>query len=427
MKVLGFNITRNAAPVPANKQARQASLSRQQLNRIRQDAATRRAAIEEAERDFNPFRVKLQQMYLNTSENGHITGCIERRKDLTLLRKWEFIRPDGRPDEATTSIFCNVIKEQAHNKKWFSELIGHTLDAIYYGYSLIHLGDIVRGDFPNLSSVRRWRVSPDRLIISHYPYNYTGDNFADDPLRPWYVWVPTPSDHGVSTCGYGLFYKLSMYEIFARNLLGFNGDFVELFAAPFRVGTTQKTEGPERDAFEASVRDMANAGYLIKDSLDDTIEFMESSLGGTGYQGYDNFEARLQKAMSTMILGHPDAINSVPGQLGNNNEESPAQLALRDKQSKDGTFVMQVVNNELIPKLRILGFRIPEGVVAVMKNDNEDVDNADNVADLAVKMKQGGLQMDPKYFQTRTTIPVIQQVPTPPAPVTAKLKNLYGK
>jgi len=433
MKLLGFNITRatNSAQVAkGRKAAAQAYMSRQQMQRIRQDAATRRLAIDEAERDLFPFRYRMQQMYLNTIENGHIHGCIERRKDLTLLRRWEFINRDGTPNQAVTDMFCDMVRGQAHNRKWFTDFINHTLDATYYGYSLVWLGDIENGQFPNIQSVMRWHVSPDRRLIMTYPYNLSGQSFDAEEYRNWYVFIDTPSDNGISPCGYGMLLKLSIYEIFARNLLGFNGDFVELFAQPFRVGKTDKTEEAERAEFEGILRDMGSSAYALLDAnAGESIEFIDSGQSGTGFQSYDNFEARLQKTMSTIILGHPDAINSVPGKLGNDSTESPAQMALRDKQTKDGVFVQQAVNQQLIPRMRALGFNIPDGVVAVMKNDNEEVDNAENITDLAVKMKTAGLQMDAKYFTTRTGIPVQAAAPAPAQftpSVAAKLKNLYG-
>lgn len=432
MKIFGINLAPKSKAV---KNAPKYHAMPQQVLRIRQDAQTRREAIEEAERVYFPYRYKMQRMYLNTAENGHITGLVERRKDLTLLRKWEFINAvTGEIDQATTDIFCYTVNDQTKQKKWFSEFVSAALDALFYGYTLVYLNDLVNGEFPKMKVVPRWYVSPDRKELMSYPNMPTGMKFEEEEeFRDWYVYIDTPNEQGVSPCGMGLYLKLSIYEIFARNLLGFNGDFVELFAQPFRVGTTSKTEGPERDAFEAAIRDMGSAGYMIKDSMDDAVEFLESSLGGTGYQGYDNFEARLEKAMSKIVLGHPDAMASVPGKLGNDSADSPAQQALRDKQTKDGEFITQVVNHLLFPRLRALGFSIPDGVVAQLKNDNEEVDNANNVSDLAVKMMQAGLQMDAAYFTEKTGIPVADKAaPTPqtakviPASISNKLKNFYG-
>jgi phage gp29-like protein len=258
-----------------------------------------------------------------------------------------------------------------------------------------------------------------------------GINFVEDETyKDWLIYVSTPNDTGISPCGYGLFYELSPYEIFLRNLLGFNGDFIELFAQPFRVGKTNKTDESERAAFENSVRDVGSSGYAILDEFGESIEFLESSLGSTGYQGYDNFEKRLEDKVSQLILGHADAMKSIPGKLGNSGEESPAQQALEDKATKDAVFILPLVNTELFSRMRALGFNIPEGTVACMQNDNEEVENAHNVADLAIKIKQGGLQMDATYFTEKTGIPLTEiQAPQPTGVaknITNKLREIYG-
>ena len=51
---------------------------------------TRKDAIREAEQYFNPRRVRLQDMYLNTMKTGSLKHVLTKRKDLTLLRKWDF-------------------------------------------------------------------------------------------------------------------------------------------------------------------------------------------------------------------------------------------------------------------------------------------------------------------------------------------------
>lgn len=425
MKIFGLNIS---SPKDKVKKSEKAYMVRQQLERIRQDASTRREAIREAEQDFLPYRVKLQRLYLNTKENGHIKACIDRRKDLSLLRNWEFVNPNGTINEQVMSIFTENIGGKTNSKYWFTQLCSFILDAQYYGYSLVHLGDIINNEFPKLKIVRRWHVSPDRKEVSAYQYMPVGSKFDEEPLRNWYIYAPTLNDDGVSKCGYGLFYILSIYEIFLRNLMGFNGDFIELFAQPFRVGKTSKTDEAERAEFANVLQNMGTSGWAMLDDIGDEIKFLESQLGGTGWQGYDNFEQRLEAGVSKLILGHADAIKSIPGKLGNDGKDSPAEQAMRDKQSNDGNYLQQIINTELIPKLRGLGFNIPFGVVGRLKNDNEQIDIANNITDLAVKIKQAGLQMEGQYFTKQTGIPLEQvqlEKPVLPKSIVNKLQNLY--
>jgi len=397
-----------------------------QLQRIRQDVQTWREGVIEAENAWYPHRVKMQRLYIDTINNGHVSAAWERRKDLTMLRKWDFVDEKGKPVPEISDIFLDLVNGQSQNKTWFNKFLSYALDAQAFGYSLIALGDIEENAFPKLNIIKRWNVSPDRLNVTNFTYSISGAPFMDEPYADWHIYIPTVNEIGTSPSGYGFLYKVGIYEIFLRNLLGFNGDFVELFAQPYRVGKTDKTDTVELNAFENSLQQMGSSGYAIT-GTDDVIQFLETKLGGTGYLGYDNFEARLEKKISKLILGHADAMDSVPGKLGNTNgEDNPVQQAMSDKQTKDGAFVSNVVNNDLIPKMRKLGFMIPDRVVAVMKNDQEVKETNDAIISQSVEMKKGGLQMDSGYFTKQTGIPIAEDVAPAPA-FTPSIKNKLEK
>lgn len=412
----------------AEKPKRHIELPPIPLQRIRQDAKKRKEAIEEMERGRFQHRVKIQKLYLNTAENGFVKACVDKRKDLTMLRKWTFTDSNGNQNDNVLSIFCDNINGRVTNKKWFEDFLSHSLDAMYYGYSLIYIGDVENSEIKNTTLYKRILVSPDRFCIGNYEYSLGGTNFIENKeYAPYHAYIQTRNTTGTSPCGYGIFFEVSIYEILLRNLLGFNGDYVEVNIAPFRQVKTVKTEENEREELFQQALNMASNGVAVTDPSDEIIFHPTNS--GTGYNAYDNFEKRLEAKIAQLILGHADAMSSIPGKLGNDNGESPAQKALEDKQSVDGTFITDVVNNLLIPKLRFMGFNIPDGIVAQMLNDNEENENANKVTDLAVKMKSAGLQMDDKYFTEKTGIPVAMAIPQPkplPQQIMNKLKMMYN-
>lgn len=399
-----------------------------QLARIRQDILSWREAITEAENAWYPNRVKLQRLFIDTILNGHVEACIQKRRDLTLLRDFEFLNQDGTENEDVENLF---------KQEWFFNFLTYSIDALFFGYSLISLNDIIDEGFPKLKIIKRWNVSPDRFNVTNYVYSISGHPFMEGPAADWHVYVETPNEIGVGYCGNGLLYKVGIYEIFCRNLLGFNGDFVEMYSQPYRVGKTMSTSEKERGTLEQALQQMGSSGYAIIDPQDQ-IEFLETALGGTGYKGYDNLEKRCEQKISKIILGHADAIDSIPGKLGNSGEQSPADKALSSIQSRDGRFIENVVNGILIPKMRVLGFIIPD-VTFCFSNDDEKTEervNEDNTnlvtAQIAQTMKQAGLQMDAKYFEDRTGIkstPVIYPVKQPAfkPQVQNKLREIYSK
>jgi len=386
-----------------------------QLLRLKTDVRMWRDAVNEAELAYYPQRIKMQRMYLDTALNGHVKACTLKRKRLTTLRKFELQDMSGKTLDIPTQALGEC--------EWFLKFLNYSLDALFYGYSLIALGDIIDNDLPNLTIVKRWNTSPDRYNVTSYDYAIVGQDFRADEVKDWHVYVNTPSETGTSPCGYGLFYNVGLYEIFLRNLLGYNGDFVERFSMPYVHAKTTKSDETERGELENAIANMGANGYAITDPQDD-IQFLEAALAGTGWNGYDNLEKRCENKISKLILGHSDALDSTPGKLGadQGGDESPVQKALSEIQIEDGRFVERVVNKMLFPKLFKIG-QMPQGVKFVFLNDDEvqetverDNLNAQALANVAVAMKNAGLVMDAAYFAKTTGIPTTE-IPPPPAPI----------
>lgn len=427
----------NKTPDQRNVKTVQSYLFKQQLKRLRQDLQSWRLAIDEVEQPWFPQRVKLQQLFQDTVLNGHVHACMEKRKRLTMLKKFCVVNGSGKELEEWTKFL---------EKKWFNKFMNYVLDARAYGYTLIALGDIVNDTFPNLETVRRYNVSPERLQIQQFMYSITGLKFTDETIvddygnrvSDWLVWVDTISESGVNKCGNGYLYKVALYEIMLRNVLGFNADFVELFAQPYRVGKTDKTEGDERDKLEESLQQMGSSGYAIIDLMD-SIEFIESKQSGTGYKSYESLEKRCEEKISKIILGHATAMDKTPGKLGNDQE---VHEAMEEVQKEDNRFFCDFMNEVFLQKLRVLGFNIPMDARFEFKNDKEEQEhiaavNTQNkqVAEVAKIMKEAGMKIDVNYFVERTGIPFeeIEEPSAPPANVKfgEKVKNslnkLYGK
>lgn len=412
-----------------------------QLQRLRHDVRMWREAISEAELAWYPQRVRMQRMYIDTILNGHVYSLMERREDWSLLRDFKICDNKGVESE--------VLSQYFREQDWFSDYLAYSLDAIFFGYSLISLGDIKDDAFPDLSIVRRWNVSPDRLNVARYVYSIDGTPFMQEPFSDWHIYVKTKNQTGAANCGYGLFYNIGLYEILLRNTLGFNADFVELFAMPYRVGKTTKTTESERAELEHAIQSMGSAGYAIIDPQDE-IEFLETKLSSTGWQSYGDIENRCVKAVTKLILGHEDAASSTPGQLGTggDKEDNPVTMAMLAKQTKDGRFLQSLTNKQLIPRMRNLGFDIPVGMRFEFKNDDEkeafrrrEDDSNKKTAEVFKTIKDAGGKPDWKYFTDRTGIKVEatpDPIPLGGAPadqedkkfsnrVQNRLKSLYGE
>lgn len=400
-----------------------------QLQRIRHDVQLWREAVGESEQAWYPHRVRMQRLYLDTVLNGHVSACMSRRKNLTLLKEFKLCNDAGEVNEAATKLL---------KKNWFQQYCNYVLDAQFFGYSLISMGDLVNDEFPKLTTIRRFNISPDRLNVTSYVYSLSGAQFMDDPYRLWNVYTSTPTEVGISLCGYGLLYKVAMYEIICRNTLGFNMDAAELYGMPLRVGKTTKTNEEERALFEKALSQMGSAGYILMDTLDD-LQLVEGGGSGAGFKIYESLEKRCEAKISKILLGHADALDSTAGKLGaGQGEESPVAQALEDIQIFDTRFLENNINTELLPRMREMGINIPEDLHFEITNDQEreemrrrEDESNKLTADIAQVMKNAGLQMDAAYFEERTGIPTEKIVAAPITPraeltkVQNRLRELY--
>lgn len=397
-----------------------------QLARIRQDIQTWRDALAEGENAWYPHRVKIQRLYMDTVLNGQVFSCMQFRQNMTILKNYKIVKPDGSTNEVATKII---------KTKWFREYMKYVLEAKAYGYSLIYLDDLINDSFPNLSEVRRFNVSPDRLNVTQFIYSISGAPFMDEPYKNWHIWVDTPTDVGITSCGYGYLYKAAFYEIIARNTVTNNADAVEMYGMPIRVGKTAKTaESEERAIFEQALANMGAAGWMLMDALGDEVELVESKSLGQGYKIYESLEKRMDQKISKIILGHADAMDSTPGKLGpGDSPDSPVQTALRNTNTTDMNDVADTTNDQLIPKLRVLGLDsiFPEGDMFTFDNNEEleEIREKEDEANLQTatifqNIKLAGGDPDWNYFTERTGIPVTKTpLPVPVMPLGGNDKN----
>ena len=251
------------------------------------------------------------------------------------------------------------------------------------------------------------------------------------------IYVDTPTDIGHSICGYGLLYNIALYGIILKNNLGNNADYTQAFSTPYRHAKAPKGLAIDKLAeLDGSLQSMASMGWIRTDE-DVSIEFHESN-SGNGYKGYESLEMRCEKKISKLILGHADAMDSTPGKLGAGqglNEESPTGKALVDTEKKQDKFLLQVLNDTVLPKLIKLGFPVKDCCKFAVTRDKEKLEarkkeDAANqeTATIFQTIKNAGGKPDWKYFTERTGIPVEEvEEEDPVMPINPASKNLHNK
>lgn len=384
-------------------------IAKVQLSRVKQDVQTARQAIIEAELAYFAQRVKLIQLYQDTVLNGHVTAAMNRRKDLSLLKNYGLYDAKGVKNEQWTTFL---------QSKWFSDYQGYVLDSIFWGYSLIRIGDIVNSKIQDVTIIKRQNVSPDRLNIVTLVYNTSGIMFLEDPdLKKFTVWVTSNTENAESTCGHGLLYKIAIYELWVRHAFGNWAEYSEIFGMPIRLGKTDSKDESMRAKMSQMLENMGSSAWGVFD-YEDQIELVEP-IKSSGIVVYDDLRKACQAEISKIALGHASALDATPGRLGG---DDPAEQALRDKQIADCTLLALTTNDQLIPKLRDLGFNIPQGLIFKFDNDEEIEEQRERDSEFNLKfstmvktLSDAGYEVDPLYITEMTKIPLTKKVlPTIP-------------
>lgn len=377
------------------------------VQRVKQGIDRWRLAVQSAETATNPQRYLMQEIYLDTRLNGHVSACIEKRYANVLKKGIQVVNEKGEVNDELTKLY---------SKKWMYQLIRYILDAKMYGYSLIQLGDMKDFDFDEVYPIRRANVNPELEIVTSSFYQLEGISINDPIYASNLIWIKTPQEIGMAhnwgRCGYGILYTIAPYEIWFKQAITLWAEYQQLFGVPIRIGKTDTRNEQMRGQMAEMLANMGAKAWGVFDK-NDQIELV-APMQVNGQLIFDNMLTRQEKLISKIILGHADAIDSIPGKLGNSKESSPSEKSMEDIETFDCMDVEFNLEKEVMPKLVAMGFPMPKGCKIVFNNSHEktearvreDVNNAATAGIIKTLDEAGWEVADDKYIIERTGIPV---------------------
>ena len=184
----------------------------------------------------SPNRKPLYDIYRDVDADLHLSGCIEQRKGFVMSRSFKIVGADGKEVEDAAHYF---------NQAWFRQLMKLSLDSVYWGHSLIELGDIVTdGDgcicYDGVKLIPRKHVIPEygRVVTDLGQDWTTGLEYRRAPFTDWLIEAGQPDD-------LGLFLKAATQTIPKKNALAFWDTFAEIFGMPMRIAKTTTRDEKE--------------------------------------------------------------------------------------------------------------------------------------------------------------------------------------
>lgn len=202
----------------------------------------------------SPNRQMLYDIYRDTATDAHITGCIGQRTGFVLSKSFNIEDKSGKPYDELKHYF---------DQEWFYELCRLILDSIYYGHSLIELGDIRKdGDgCPCYSEVklidRKFVIPEHHRVVTDLGQDWTTGIDYREP--EWYnnlIEAGKPDD-------LGLYLKAALHAIPKKNVLAAWDVFSEVFGMPMRVAKTASRDKADQQRIEEMLKGMDIAPWAL--------------------------------------------------------------------------------------------------------------------------------------------------------------------
>ena len=293
-----YNVAkREASMLDAKNIAREKREIRQQSNDIRKGVVkgvfTRIAAgVKEwqnatliAENLVSPNNTELIRVYRDVTIDAHLWALMRTIQLKVISTKFFVYNVAGEIDQDSTDKLT---------QKWFRRLCSFTIEADFYGFSLVQLGDIVNGNFTGCDLVPREYVVQQRGGVKKSISDTRNLILFDDP--EFLNWVlPIGERHNL-----GILHKAAPLVIKKKEVISAWSESAEIFGMPTRIGRTNINSPTHRANMEDMLENMGSAAWGVFDK-EDEIQLIE---GGKSdfYKIYDNFINRINSELSKLIL-----------------------------------------------------------------------------------------------------------------------------
>lgn len=330
----------------------------------------------------NPNRQRLYDIYRAVDIDLHLSGCIEQRKGFVMAKSFKIVDAGGKENEDAMHYF---------DQSWFKQLVRYVLDSIYWGHSLIELGDLVTdGDgcicYSGVTLIPRKHVIPEygRIVLNIGQDWSSGIDYRVPPFSDWLIEAGQPED-------LGLYLKAATQTIPKKNMMAFWDTFGEIFGMPMRIARTTSRDKKEIDRLDRMLRD-AGASLSMVAPQDTEIEFVESGKGDA-YNVYDRRVDRANSELSKLVI-----LQTMTIEDGSSLSQSQTHLEVfKNLIESDCDMIRDVVNNQLIPRMVRHGFPLK----GFRFDWDYSVDYTPEQQKAYEEMILQHFKVDPKYFEEK--------------------------
>jgi len=310
------------------------------ISRARQDIAAWKAALRQAEAADNRRRTKLQHIYNDITLDALLSSQIANRKMLTMGAPFSIKTATGEVDEAYTDLLQKSI--------WINKIMGHIIDSIFYGTTLVEL--LAENDTLKPVLIPRQNIIPETGTLVFDETETKGIDYRK--AREYGIWL---LEFGEPT-NFGILNNAVPHVLFKRFAQSCWSELAEIYGIPPRVLKTNTQDPVMLGRAETMMRDMGAASWFIIDETEQ-FEFAKDATNLTG-DVYNNLINLCNNEVSMLISGAvigQDTVN------GNRSKEESSMKMLYTLMESDMRLVESYINNLVMKALFQIGL-IPDGL-----------------------------------------------------------------
>ncbi len=305
--------------------------------RARKNIQSWRNALRQAENTESPRRTLYYDLCDELELDAHLFAEMQRR--ILAVRGCEFslIGNKGVAEPEKTALL---------KRPWFYDLIDLAMQSIFYGHSLVQIGDLKQGEITGVELIKRKHVIPEKGLFVFEQGEDKGVLYREDlSYAPFLIEIGKNDD-------LGLFNKCAPHVLYKRFAQSAWSEFCEIFGMPVRVGKTNTRDTESLNRMENMLINMATANYAVIDK-DDILEFVETAKSnGEVYKGLiDLSNAEISKLINSAVIGGE-------GEGGSRSKEEVGERLGQQIYDADKQWFEGLINYTVIPKLVDLGYQI---------------------------------------------------------------------
>ena len=308
----------------------------------RKDISDWQVAKQSALKTDLPRFDRLQELFDYIMDDAHLSAQLQLRKSKVLRSEYALIHDNGDTDDKATDAFVSMPVTR--------QLIGHILDAQFYGYSLVELAPQYNNPDPLVPVlIDRRHIDPKNGILLIDTSDTTGIDYRHLSEYGKYILEFRGS-------GLGLLDKAVPHVLFKRFAQACWSEFCEVCGMPPRVIKTNTQDPNLRQQY---LDMLANYGSGANGVIDIDDEMIFVSTNASNGESYENLIRLCSNEISLLING---AVLGQDTRYGSNSKEETSADLNDEIVEADMNYVEVAMNTIVLPALVQLGF-VPQGLI----------------------------------------------------------------